>query len=80
VQQKLKVELAHHATADLTTGKISVPIGDITINMPYDDFFELVSQMQDIALSFATITEVQTYACESCGSINDVIQKLNEEN
>ena len=77
----MKVELAHNAVANLATGKISVPVGDITIHMTYDNFFEWVSQMQEVALSFAAITEIQTYVCESCGNINDVLQeKQDEEN
>lgn len=76
---KTKIELAHHAVANLATGKISVPIGDVTLNMDYDSFLRFVTEMQEVALSFSASMEIQSYACETCGSINDVIQEKEHE-
>jgi len=75
MQSSLKIELAHHAVLNLATGKISIPLGDITIHMDHHEFFEWVARVQDIALSVATLTEVQTYSCDSCGSFNEVLKK-----
>jgi hypothetical protein len=43
--------------------------------MDHHEFFEWVARVQDIALSVATLTEVQTYSCDSCGSFNEVLKK-----
>ena len=75
MQSNLEIKLAHHAVLNLATGKISVPLGDITVHMDHSEFFEWVMKMQDIALSISTLTEIQTYSCDSCGSFNEVLKK-----
>tara|TARA_Y100000389_G_C17343170_1_gene454458 strand:+ start:54 stop:296 length:243 start_codon:yes stop_codon:yes gene_type:complete len=75
METNLEVKLAHGAVAHLLSRKVSVPIGDITLNMDYDSFIDFSTQMQEIAISFAAAMEVQAYACEACGAVNEVLQE-----
>tara|TARA_Y100000385_G_scaffold209144_1_gene216954 strand:- start:749 stop:892 length:144 start_codon:yes stop_codon:yes gene_type:complete len=43
--------------------------------MDYDSFIDFSTQMQEIAISFAAAMEVQAYACEACGAVNEVLQE-----
>ena len=74
-----KVKLAHGAIAHLLSRKVSVPIGDITLNMDYDNFIDFSNQMQEIAISFAAAMDIQSYACDTCGNINEVLQEKEHE-
>jgi len=75
----MKIQLAHNAVANLVTGKISVSIGDVTLDMDYDNFLRFATEMQEVALSFSASMDIQSYACETCGSINDVVQEKEHE-
>ena len=75
----MKTQLAHNAVANLVTGKISVSIGDVTLDMDYDNFLRFATEMQEVALSFSASMDIQSYACETCGSINDVVQEKEHE-
>ena len=75
METNLEVKLAHGAVAHLLSRKVSVPIGDITLNMDYASFIDFSTQMQEIAISFAASMDIQAYVCETCGNVNEVLQE-----
>jgi len=75
----MKVSLSHDATLDLATKRIQVPIGDLILNIPIDEFVGLVEKLQDVAISLAAQTEIVSYVCESCGTINEVLEQKEDD-
>ena len=56
-------------------------VGYVSQQMGYtlDDFVGIVEKLNEVAISLSAQAEIVSYACETCGTINEVIEQREQD-